>query len=425
MVKAVVGANWGDEGKGKMTDMLASEADYVVRFQGGSNAGHTIINQYGKFALHLLPSGVFHENTTNILGPGVALNISILMDELKNLKEKNVPMPKLLISDRAQVIMPWHIMFDRLEEERLGSKSFGSTKSGIAPFYSDKYYKTGIQVCDLNNPETLREKIYIICEVKNVLLEHLYNAVPLKPDTVIEELLFQGNEIRQMVCDTTTLLNKAIKQDKTILLEGQLGALKDPDLGIYPFTTSSSPLAGFGAIGAGIPPYEIKSIIVVIKAYSSCVGTGPFVSEIYGDAAEELRKRGGDSGEYGATTGRPRRMGWFDAVATRYGCMVQGATEAALTLLDVLGYLDEIPVCTGYETNGVVTEGFPVTYLLGNSKPVYTVLPGWKYDISDIRNFEDLPGNARDYIRFIEDAIEVPIKWVSNGPRRRDIITCK
>lgn len=425
MVKAVVGANWGDEGKGKMTDMLASEADYVVRFQGGSNAGHTIINQYGKFALHLLPSGVFHENTTNILGPGVALNISILMDELKNLKEKNVPMPKLLISDRAQVIMPWHIMFDRLEEERLGSKSFGSTKSGIAPFYSDKYYKTGIQVCDLNNPETLREKIYIICEVKNVLLEHLYNAVPLKPDTVIEELLFQGNEIRQMVCDTTTLLNKAIKQDKTILLEGQLGALKDPDLGIYPFTTSSSPLAGFGAIGAGIPPYEIKSIIVVIKAYSSCVGTGPFVSEIYGDAAEELRKRGGDSGEYGATTGRPRRMGWFDAVATRYGCMVQGATEAALTLLDVLGYLDEIPVCTGYEINGEFTPDFPVTSLLSHSKPVYMVLPGWKCDISGIRNFEDLPGNARDYIHFIEDAIEVPIKWVSNGPRRRDIITCK
>lgn len=425
MVKAVVGANWGDEGKGKMTDMLASEADYVVRFQGGSNAGHTIINEYGKFALHLLPSGVFHENATNILGPVVALNISILMEELKNLKEKNVPIPKLLISDRAQVIMPWHVMFDRLEEERLGTKSFGSTKSGIAPFYSDKYYKTGFQVCDLYNQETLREKVYSICEVKNILLEHLYNAPPLKPDAVIKELLSQGNEIRQMVCDTTALLNKAIKQGKSILLEGQLGALKDPDLGIYPFTTSSSPLAGFGAIGAGIPPYEIRSITAVIKAYSSCVGAGPFVSEIYGDAAEVLRKRGGDAGEYGATTGRPRRMGWFDAVATRYGCMVQGATEAVLTLLDVLGYLDEIPVCTGYEINREVTPDFPVTSLLSHSKPVYTVLPGWKCDISGIRNFEDLPGNARDYIRFIEDAIEVPIKWVSNGPRRRDIIICK
>lgn len=422
MVRAIVGANWGDEGKGKMTDMLAAESEYIVRFQGGSNAGHTIINEYGKFALHLLPSGVFHKHTTNILGPGVAINIGILMDELKNLKGKNVPEPKLLISERAQVVMPWHIIFDKLEEERLGVRGFGSTKSGIAPFYSDKYYKTGIQVCDLYYPETLKEKIYSICEVKNVLLEHLYNAAPLNPDTIFEELLFHGEQVMNMVFDTTTLLNKAIKQGKNILLEGQLGALKDPDLGIYPFTTSSSPLAGFGAVGAGIPPYEIKNITVVIKAYSSCVGAGPFVTEIHGDAAAELRERGGDAGEYGATTGRPRRMGWFDAVATRYGCMVQGATEAALTLLDVPGYLDEIPVCTGYEVDGKVTQDFPVTNLVSNSKPVFRIFPGWKSDISGIRKFEDLPQAAKDYILFIEDNIGVPVKWISNGPGREEII---
>lgn len=422
MVTAIVGANWGDEGKGKITDMLSGESDYVVRFQGGSNAGHTIINEYGRFALHLLPSGVFQEHTTNILGPGVAINISILLSELENLKEKNVPKPKLLISERAQIVMPWHIMVDKLEEARLGSRSFGSTKSGIAPFYSDKYYKNGIQVCDLYTPEILKEKICNICEVKNVLLEHLYNAAPLNPNSIFEDLLSQGDKIRDMVCDTTTLLNKAIKQCKNLLLEGQLGALKDPDLGIYPFTTSSSPLAGFGSVGAGIPPYEIRKIIAVIKAYSSCVGAGPFVTEIQGYSAEELRKRGGDSGEYGATTGRPRRMGWFDTVATRYGCMVQGTTEAALTLLDVLGYLDEIPVCTGYEIDGIVTNDFPVTSQLDRSKPVYTILPGWKCDISGVRNYNALPQAAKDYVRFIEEAIEVPIKWISNGPKREDII---
>ncbi|NSW89377.1 MAG: adenylosuccinate synthase [Firmicutes bacterium] len=422
MVRAVVGANWGDEGKGKMTDMLAFESDIVVRFQGGSNAGHTIINNYGKFALHLLPSGVFYNHVTNILGPGTALNIKILLDELKNLEDKGIPKPKLLISERAQVVMPWHILFDKYEEERLGSRQFGSTKAGIAPFYSDKYYKIGIQVCDLYDREILKDKITSICEVKNLLLKTLYNVPPIDQDMVYNELLSLGEKISSMVCDTTSFLHKSLKEGKRILLEGQLGALKDPDHGIYPFTTSSSPLAGFAAIGAGIPPYEIKDIIAVIKAYSSCVGAGPFVTELHGAEASELRERGGDAGEYGATTGRPRRMGWFDAVATRYGCMVQGATEAALTLLDVLGYLDEIPVCIGYEIDGHVTENFPVTSLLEKAKPVYKIFPGWKCNISGIRKYDDLPGNAKKYVEFIENFIGIPIKWISNGPRRENII---
>ena len=422
MVRAIVGANWGDEGKGKMTDLLAAESDYVIRFQGGSNAGHTVINKYGKFALHLLPSGVFHQHTTNILGPGVALNIRTLLNELDSLKERNVPEPRVLISERAQVIMPWHILFDRLEEKRLGSRSFGSTQTGIAPFYADKYYKTGIQVCDLYYPEVLRQKMNAVCEVKNVLLKSLYNAAPIDANAVANDFSSLGEKVRHMVCDTTSLLQIAVKQNKSILLEGQLGALKDPDLGIYPYSTSSSPLAGFGAVGAGIPPYEIKNITAVIKAYSSCVGAGPFVSEIHSDAATELRERGGDTGEYGATTGRPRRMGWFDAVAPRYGCIIQGATETALTLLDVLGYLDEIPVCTGYEIDGKITECFPVTSLLNGAKPVYTQLPGWKCNISGVRRFDNLPQAARDYVRFIEDYIGVPVRWISNGPKREDII---
>ncbi len=422
MVKAVVGANWGDEGKGKMTDLLAAESDYIIRFQGGSNAGHTIINNYGRFALHLLPSGVFYPHTVNILGPGTAINIKILLSELENLKAKNVPGPKVLISERAQLVMPWHVLFDRLEEERLGSRSFGSTQAGIAPFYADKYYKTGIQVNDLYYPEILREKVTTICEVKNVMLKTLYNCEPIDANAVINDFSALGEEIGHRVCDTTGLIQEAVKQNKNILLEGQLGALKDPDLGIYPYSTSSSPLAGFGAVGAGIPPYEIRNIIAIVKAYSSCVGAGAFVTEIHGDTAAELRERGGDSGEYGATTGRPRRMGWFDAVATRYGCMLQGATEAALTLLDVLGYLDEIPVCTGYDIGGIVTQSFPVTNALNHVRPVYTLLPGWKCSISGIRRFEDLPQAAKDYVLFIEEAIGIPVKWISNGPKREEII---
>lgn len=422
MVKAIVGANWGDEGKGKITDMLAAESDIVVRFQGGSNAGHTIINNYGKFALHMLPSGVFYEHVTNVLGPGTAINVHMLLKELETLEKMGVPRPALLISDRAQIVMPWHILLDRYEEERLGSRQFGSTKSGIAPFYSDKYYKTGIQVCDLYYPDILKEKINTISEVKNIWLKTLYGARPVDREQVYNDLLRLGEKIFPMVCDTTGFFHKALKEGKRILLEGQLGALKDPDHGIYPYTTSSSPLAGFAAVGAGIPPYEINEIIAVVKAYSSCVGAGPFVTEIFGDEASRLRERGGDAGEYGATTGRPRRMGWFDTVAARYGCMVQGATCLALTLLDVLGYLDKIPVCVAYEIEGNTIRNFPVTPLLEAAKPVYRIFPGWKCDISGIRKYSDLPSNARRYVEFIEEAIGIPVRMISNGPRRENII---
>ncbi len=422
MVRAIVGANWGDEGKGKITDMLAKESDIIIRFQGGSNAGHTIINHYGKFALHLLPSGVFYQHTTSIIGNGVALNIPYLINEINTLIERGVPKPKILVSDRAQVMMPYHVLFDTYEEARLAGKSFGSTKSGIAPFYSDKFAKIGIQVSELFDEEVIREKIQRVCDLKNVLLEHLYHQPLLNPDELLETCHQYRDMIAPYVCDVSAYLQDALKEGKTILLEGQLGSLKDPDHGIYPMVTSSSTLAAYGAIGAGIPPYEIKDIITVVKAYSSAVGAGAFVSEIFGDEADELRRRGGDGGEFGATTGRPRRMGWFDAVATRYGCRIQGATEVAFTVLDVLGYLDELPVCVGYEIDGKVTKDFPTTVKLAKAKPVYTTLPGWKCDIRGIKNYEELPENCRKYIEFIEKEIQVPITMVSNGPGRDDII---
>ncbi len=423
MVKAIVGANWGDEGKGKMTDMLAQEADIVVRFQGGANAGHTIVNKYGKFALHTLPSGVFNENVTSVIGNGVALNIPILFNEIKDIMSKGVPEPKLLISSRAQMVMPYHIDFDTYEEARLAGKSFGSTKSGIAPFYSDKYAKIGFQVSELFDDEAvLKEKIARVCEIKNVMLEDLYHKPKLDEDKLYETMMEYKKMVEPYVCDTSLYLWNAIREGKNILLEGQLGSLKDPDHGIYPMVTSSSTLAAYGAIGAGLPPYEIKQIITVCKAYSSAVGAGAFVSEIFGEEAEELRNRGGDGGEYGATTGRPRRMGWFDCVASKYGCRIQGTTDVAFTVLDVLGYLDEIPVCTGYEIDGKVTTDFPVTSLLEKAKPVLEVLPGWKCDIRGIKKYEDLPENCRKYIEFIEDKIGFPITMVSNGPSRDDII---
>ncbi len=422
MVKAVVGANWGDEGKGKITDMMAEKADIIVRFQGGANAGHTIVNNYGKFALHTLPSGVFYEHTTSIIGNGVALNIPVLFNEIKSITDRNVPMPKILVSDRAQIVMPYHILFDQYEEERLGGKSFGSTKSGIAPFYSDKYAKIGFQVSELFDEELLVEKVERVCQTKNVLLEHLYH----KPLIDTKELLATLHEYRDMiapyVCDVSSYLDKALKEGKTVLLEGQLGTLKDPDHGIYPMVTSSSTLAAYGAIGAGLPPYEIKEIVTVCKAYSSAVGAGAFVSEIFGDEADELRRRGGDGGEYGATTGRPRRMGWFDCVASKYGCRLQGTTDVAFTVLDVLGYLDEIPVCVGYEIDGEVTTDFPVTSKLEKAKPVLKTLPGWKCEIRGIKKYEDLPENCRKYVEFIEEQIGYPITMVSNGPGRNDII---
>ena len=422
MVKAVVGANWGDEGKGKITDMLAKEADIIVRFQGGANAGHTIVNDYGKFALHTLPSGVFYGHTTSVIGNGVALNIPVLMKEIQSIVERGVPKPKILVSDRAQMVMPYHILFDQYEEERLGGKSFGSTKSGIAPFYSDKYAKIGFQVSELFDEELLKEKVVRIAETKNVLLEHLYHKPLINPDELLETLHEYRDTIAPYVCDVSSYLDQAIKEGKTILLEGQLGTLKDSDHGIYPMVTSSSTLAAYGAIGAGIPPYEIKQIVTVCKAYSSAVGAGAFVSEIFGDEADELRRRGGDGGEFGATTGRPRRMGWFDCVASKYGCRLQGTTDVAFTVLDVLGYLDEIPVCVGYEIDGEVTTDFPTTAKLEKAKPVLKNLPGWKCDIRGIKKYEDLPENCRKYVEFIEEQIGYPITMVSNGPGRDDII---
>ena len=423
MVKAVVGANWGDEGKGKITDMLSKEADIIVRFQGGANAGHTIVNDYGKFALHTLPSGVFYDHTTSIIGNGVALDIPKLFKEINEVIEKGVPAPKILVSDRAQMVMPYHVLFDTYEEARLAGKSFGSTKSGIAPFYSDKYAKIGFQVSELFMDEAaLKDKIERVIAQKNILLEHLYHQPLLTVEEVYNTLMEYKKMVEPYGCDVSAYLWQAIKDGKNILLEGQLGSLKDPDHGIYPMVTSSSTLAAYGAIGAGIPPYEIKKIVTVVKAYSSAVGAGAFVSEIFGEEADELRRRGGDGGEFGATTGRPRRMGWFDCVASKYGCRIQGTTDVAFTVLDVLGYLDEIPVCVGYEIDGEVTTDFPTTAKLEKAKPVLKVLPGWKEDIRGIKNYDELPENCRKYIEFIEEQIGFPITMVSNGPGRNDII---
>ena len=423
MVKAIVGANWGDEGKGKITDMLARQSDVVVRFQGGANAGHTIINSYGRFALHTLPSGVFFPHVTNVIGNGVALDIAKLAGELENVEAQGVPAPRLIVSDRAQLLMPYHILQDTFEEARLGGKAFGSTKSGIAPFYSDKYAKTGIQVCDLFDEPRLRERLTAAVELKNVLFQHLYHQPGVDAEALMDQLLALRERVRPYVGDTVTFLHQALREGKTVLLEGQLGSMKDPDLGIFPMTTSSHTLAGYGCVGASVPPTAIEDVICVTKAYSSCVGsqTEPFVSEVTGPEGDELRRRGGDQGEFGATTGRPRRVGWFDAVATRYGCMVQGATQAALTCLDVLGYLDEIKVCVGYEIDGEVTGVFPTTPRLMRAKPVFETLPGWKSDVRGITDYGALPANARAYVEFLERRIGVPITIVSTGPKRHEI----
>lgn len=421
MVRAIVGANWGDEGKGKVTDVFAGKADIVVRFQGGSNAGHTIINDMGKFALHQLPSGVFNPNTTNIIANGVALNIEYLMDEIKSVNDGGVKF-KLLISERAQVLMPHHVLMDTYEEERLGDRKFGSTKSGIAPFFADKYSKVGLQVWELYNKEMLKDKLEMLYEKVNIQFKYLYNKPEIDYMQVYEKMLEYAEIIRPMVADTSKILRDAVKEGKNILFEGQLGALKDTDHGIYPYVTSSSTLAGYAAVGAGVPPHTIDNITVITKAYSSAVGEGPFVSELFGDEAEELRKRGGDSGEYGATTGRARRVGYFDAVATRYGCQVQGATEVCMTCLDVLSYLDTINVCTGYEYEGRVYTDFLTTDKLYKAKPVYTKLPGWKTNIRGIEKYDELPKEAKDYVEFIEKELGVRISIVSNGPKRNEIL---
>ena len=422
MVRAIVGANWGDEGKGKITDMLAETSDIVVRFQGGANAGHTIINNYGRFSLHLMPSGVFYNHTTSVLGNGVALDIEKFCAELKSIVDAGVPTPKILVSNRAQVMMPYHVLFDTLEEARLAGKSYGSTKSGIAPFFSDKYAKIGLQVNELFDEEVLQDRLHKVVEIKNAILRELYHAPEISYDELLEEMHRQRDMIAPYVADTSKFLREALKEGKTVLLEGQLGTMKDPDHGIYPMVTSSSTLAAYGAVGAGIPPYEIKDIVAVTKAYSSAVGAGDFVSELFGDEADELRRRGGDKGEFGATTGRPRRVGWYDAVASKYGCQLQSATEVALTVLDVLGYLKEIKVCVGYEIDGKVTTDFPVTPLLNKAKPVYETLPGWNCDIRGIKNYDELPENCKNYIDFIEKHIETPITMVSNGPERHEIL---
>ncbi|MGN1003968.1 MAG: adenylosuccinate synthase [Oscillospiraceae bacterium] len=423
MVKAIVGANWGDEGKGKITDMLAEQSDVVIRFQGGANAGHTIINDYGRFALHILPSGTFYPHVTNIIGNGVALDVKKLVNELKSITDQGVPAPNLIISERAQLLMPYHVLQDAYEEERLGGKAFGSTKSGIAPFYSDKYAKVGIQVCDLFDEERLRERLNSAVTMKNVLFEYLYHKPPVDADALFNELLELRELIRPYVGDAVAFVHEALNSGKSILLEGQLGSMKDPDLGIVPMTTSSHTLAGFGCVGAAVPPTAIEDVICVTKAYSSSVGshTEPFVSELTGEAGDELRRRGGDKGEFGATTGRPRRVGWFDAVATKYGCMIQGCTQVALTCLDVLCYLDEIKVCTGYEIDGQVTDKFPTTPSLMRAKPVFTTLPGWKCDIRGCTEYAALPENAKAYVDFLEQQIGYPITLVSTGPGRHEI----
>lgn len=421
MVKAIVGANWGDEGKGKITDLLASKSDYVVRFQGGSNAGHTIINSYGKFALHQLPSGIFDENVTNIIANGVALNVEYLIDELNMVKAAK-PNINLLISDKAQILLPHHVMLDTYEEDRLGDEKFGSTKSGIAPFYSDKYAKVGIQIWELFDNEQLEKKVKGIYDKVNIIFNHLYGKESVDYKEVYQKLLGYKEFLKDHVADTAKILREAVKEDKVILLEGQLGALKDTDHGIYPYVTSSSTLAGFASVGAGIPPYEIKNILAVTKAYSTAVGEGPFVVELEGEEANTLRMRGGDAGEFGATTGRPRRVGFFDVVATKYGLECQGATEVALTAIDVLGYLDKIPVCVAYEVDGVVTKDFPTTQKLYRAKPVFEYLDGWKSDIRGITDYNQLPENAKKYIEFLQGQIGVPITVVSTGPKREEII---
>ena len=421
MIKAIVGANWGDEGKGKVTDVFAQTCDIVVRFQGGNNAGHTIINQFGKFALHMLPSGVFNPHITNIIGNGVALNIPAFLKEIQMLKDKGVTDFNILVSDRAQIVMSYHQAFDSLEEARLANKQYGSTKSGIAPFYSDKYAKIGFQVCELFDDEWLDEKVDRILDQKNVILEHLYHREPLSKQGLLEELHQYKDMIAPFVGDTFSFLRQAYLDKKTILLEGQLGALRDPDFGIYPYSTSSSTLAHYGTIGAGLP-YPIDEVYAITKAYSSAVGAGPFVAEIFGDEAEQLRKRGGDSGEYGATTGRPRRMGWFDCVATRFGAQVQGATHLVITNLDVLSYLDEIPVVIGYDTPNFHQDRFPNITRIQQSKPILTTLPGWKKDITKITDYDLLPQQAKDYVDFIEKEIGVPVTLVSNGPHRDQIM---
>ena len=418
---AIVGINWGDEGKGRMVDLLTEQINIVVRYQGGGNAGHTVINEHGKFALHLLPSGIFRKNVINILGNGVAMDPESLMNEIKDVTDKGVAVTpeNLKISDRASLLMPWHRRLDELEEQRLADKKYGSTKQGIAPFYSDKYQKKTVMAGELFYPERLRAHLKDLMEWKNLIIKGVYGAEPYTWDEIENWLNTSCEAIKPYICDTGDLLREAEENGKRIMFEAQLGSLRDLDHGIYPMTTSSNTIAAYAPVGSGLPSAQLDRIIGVVKAYSTCVGEGPFTCEMFGEEAEKLREAGH---EYGAKTGRPRRVGPVDLVATRYGVQVQGATEIALTKLDVLSYLDEIPVCTRYELNGELTDKFPFPAALDECKPVIETVKGWKTDISGVRTWEDLPEEAKAYVQMIEKAIRCPIKWVSVGPERDSII---
>ena len=418
---AIVGINWGDEGKGRMVDYLTDHFDVVVRYQGGGNAGHTVVNDKGKFALHLLPSGIFREGVVNILGNGVALDCENLYNEIETLRAAGVAITpeNLKVSERASLLLPWHRELDALEEARLKDKKYGSTKQGIAPFYSDKYQKKTVLAGELLHPEHLKAHLADLLEWKNLTLTRVYGAKGYTMDELTAWIDDFGAKIKPFVANTTAFLREAQANGKRILFEAQLGALRDIDFGIFPYTSSSSSNAGYACVGAGIPGSHVDRTVGIVKAYSTCVGEGPFTAEWFGDEAEQLRVAGG---EYGASTGRPRRVGPIDLVATRYGCRIQGATEVALTKLDVLSYMKEIPVCTQYEVNGEKTDDFPFTAVIDEAKPVLTTVPGWGCDISGVRKYEDLPQAARDYVEYVEQAIGVHISYVSVGAGRDEII---
>lgn len=417
MLTAIVGINWGDEGKGRMVDLLSEDYDIVARYQGGNNAGHTVINDLGKFVLNLLPSGILRNDVTNVMGNGMVIDIEHLCKEMDNLKAGGIKITpdNLKISDKAIICMPYHKQLDILEEDRLGDAKFGSTRRGIAPVYSDKYMKKGIRMGDLLHPEELKAKLAPIVEWKNLLVVKGYGSKKLLADDMLNWLIKFGNQLKPFICDTTVFLNKAVSDNKKIMFEAQLGALRDIDFGIYPYTSSSSTIAAYAPIGSGIPGKQLDKTIGIIKAYSSCVGEGPFTCEFFGDDADAMRKAGG---EYGAATGRPRRVGGFDVVASKYGVMVQGATELALTKLDILSYMEKIPVCTGYMVNGEVVHDFPTGVDLQNATPVYEYLEGFNCDVSNCRKPSDLPKAAMDYIKYIENAVNCKISYVSVGASR-------
>ena len=418
---AIVGINWGDEGKGRMVDLITKDFDVVVRYQGGSNAGHTVINEYGKHALHLIPSGIFTAGAANVLGNGVVVNLKSLWGEIENLQSSGVKVTpeNLKISDRAAIVMPYHVRMDELEELRLKDKKYGSTKQGIAPVYSDKYQKKTIMMGELLHMDYLRGRLKDILDWKNLIIEGVYGAEKMDFDELMEWVETYGGKLAPFVCDTSAFLRDAEKAGKSILFEAQLGALRDLDMGIYPYTTSSNTVAGYARVGSGMPAGKLDRVVGVVKAYSTCVGEGPFTTEWFGEEADKLREAGG---EYGASTGRPRRVGALDYVATRYGVEVQGATEIALTKMDVLSYMDEIPVCTAYLVDGKEVRDFPFPALLDRAKPVVKTVPGWKCDISGVRKFEDLPKAAQDYVLALEEAVGCRVSYVSVGAERDRII---